>query len=40
MQKIGYDGTFLFEIAALTSPRETLEKARKARERMERLMLG
>jgi sugar phosphate isomerase/epimerase len=39
MQKIGYDGTFLFEIAAPTSPRETLEKARKARERMERLLV-
>jgi sugar phosphate isomerase/epimerase len=40
MQKIGYDGTFLFEIGAPASPRETLEKARKARERMERLMVG
>jgi sugar phosphate isomerase/epimerase len=40
IQKIGYDGTFLFEIAAHTSPRETLEKARKARARMERLLVG
>jgi sugar phosphate isomerase/epimerase len=38
VQKIGYDGTFLLEIAAHTSARETLEKARQAREKMERLL--
>jgi sugar phosphate isomerase/epimerase len=38
VQKIGYDGTLLLEIAAHASARETLEKARKAREKMERLL--
>lgn len=38
VQKIGYDGTLLLEIAAHGSPRETLARAQKARERMERLL--
>jgi sugar phosphate isomerase/epimerase len=38
VQKVGYDGTLLLEVAAHGSPRETLDKARKARERMERLL--
>jgi sugar phosphate isomerase/epimerase len=38
LQKVGYDGTMILEIAAHGSPRETLQKARKARERMERFL--
>jgi sugar phosphate isomerase/epimerase len=38
VQKIGYDGTFILEIAAHGPTRETLKKAQKARERMERLL--
>lgn len=38
VQKIGYEGALLFEIGAHGSPKQTLEKARKARERMERLL--
>ncbi len=38
VQKIGYDGTLLLEIAAHGSPRSTLEKARTARARMESLL--
>jgi sugar phosphate isomerase/epimerase len=38
VQKVGYDGTFLLEIAAHGSAKETLGKARRARERMERLL--
>jgi sugar phosphate isomerase/epimerase len=38
VQKVGYDGTLLLEIAAHGSARETLDKAQKARERMERLL--
>jgi len=38
IQKVGYDGTLLMEIAAHGSAKETLVKARKARERMERLL--
>ena len=38
MQKVGYEGTFLLEIAAHGSAKETLVKARKARERMERML--
>jgi sugar phosphate isomerase/epimerase len=40
VQKIGYDGTLLLEIAAHGSARETLQRARKARERMEKLLAG
>jgi sugar phosphate isomerase/epimerase len=38
IQKVGYDGTLLMEIAAHGSPKETLVKARNARERMEKLL--
>lgn len=38
VQKVGYDGTLLLEIAAHGSPKDTLQRARKARERMERLL--
>jgi sugar phosphate isomerase/epimerase len=38
IQKIGYDGTFVLEIAAHGSTKETLKRAQKARERMERLL--
>jgi sugar phosphate isomerase/epimerase len=37
-QKIGYDGPFIFEIVPDGSTKETLAKARKAREQMERLL--
>ena len=40
VQKIGFDGTLLLEIAAHGSPKETLARAQKARERMERLLHG
>ena len=38
VQKVGYDGTLLLEIAAHGSAKETLQKARKARERMQQLL--
>jgi sugar phosphate isomerase/epimerase len=40
IQKIGYDGTLLLEVAARgsSSSKETLQKARRARARMEQLM--
>ena len=38
LQKVGYDGTLLFEIAAHGSAKETLQRARKARGRIERLL--
>jgi sugar phosphate isomerase/epimerase len=40
VQKVGYDGTLLLEIAAHGSAKDTLQKARKAREKMERLLAG
>ena len=40
VQKVGYEGTLLFEIAAHGSLKETLAKAQKARERMERLLVN
>ena len=40
IQKIGYDGSLLFEIGAQGTPRETLQKARRARERFERLCMS
>jgi sugar phosphate isomerase/epimerase len=39
VQKVGYDGTLLFEIAAHGSAKETLARAQKTRERMERLLV-
>ena len=38
IQKVGYDGTLVLEIAAHGSAKDTLQRARKARERMERLL--
>jgi sugar phosphate isomerase/epimerase len=38
LQKVGYDGAMMLELAAHGSPRDTLQKARKARERMERFL--
>jgi sugar phosphate isomerase/epimerase len=38
IQKVGYDGTLLLEIAAHGSAKDTLQKARKAREKMEKLL--
>jgi sugar phosphate isomerase/epimerase len=38
VQKVGYDGTLLLEIAANGPPKATLTKAQKARQRMERLL--
>jgi sugar phosphate isomerase/epimerase len=38
VQKVGYEGMLMFEIAAHGSARETLQRMRKARERMERLL--
>jgi sugar phosphate isomerase/epimerase len=38
VQKIGYDGPFVLEIAAHGSAKETLARAQKARERMEKLL--
>ncbi len=38
VQKVGYDGTLLMEIAAHGSPKQTLARAQKARARMERLL--
>jgi sugar phosphate isomerase/epimerase len=38
VQKVGYDGTLLFELAAHGSAKETLARAKSARGRMERLL--
>lgn len=38
VQKVGYDGTLLLEIAAHGSAKDTLQKAQRARHRMERLL--
>jgi sugar phosphate isomerase/epimerase len=37
MQKIGFDGTYLFEVADTGSPAAVLEEARRARQRFERV---
>jgi sugar phosphate isomerase/epimerase len=37
IQKVGYEGTLLLEIAAHGSAKDTLQKARRAREKMERM---
>jgi sugar phosphate isomerase/epimerase len=39
VQKIGFDGTLLFELAAHGSPKETLQKAQRARQRMDALFV-
>jgi sugar phosphate isomerase/epimerase len=38
VQKVGYDGTLIFELESRGPAVDTLRKARKARERMERLL--
>lgn len=38
MQKIGYEGTYLFEVANTGSPAAVLEEARRARQRFERAL--
>jgi sugar phosphate isomerase/epimerase len=38
MQKIGYDGTYLMELANANTPAEVLEEARRARHRFERTL--
>jgi sugar phosphate isomerase/epimerase len=38
MQKIGYDGTYLMELANTGSPEAVLEHARRARQKFERLL--
>jgi sugar phosphate isomerase/epimerase len=38
VQKIGYDQTLLFEIAARGSPKDTLVRAQRAREKLTRLL--
>lgn len=39
IQKIGYDGTLLFELAETAPPREVLDKARQARTRFETMII-
>jgi sugar phosphate isomerase/epimerase len=38
MQKVGYEGTYLMEVANTGSATEVLERARRARERFEKLL--
>lgn len=38
MQKIGYDGTYLMELASATAPAPVLEEARRVRQRFERTL--
>jgi len=38
VQKVGYDGAIIFELAAQGPPKELLKSARRAREKMERLL--
>jgi sugar phosphate isomerase/epimerase len=38
MQKVGYDGTYLMELANTTTPADALTKARAARQRFEKLL--
>jgi sugar phosphate isomerase/epimerase len=39
IQKVGYDQALLFEVAAHGSPKETLVRAQRAREKLERMLL-
>ena len=39
LQKIGYDGTWLFEVANTSTPRTVLEKTEKARRQFEKLLV-
>ena len=38
LQKVGYDGTWLFEVANTSTPRAVLEKTEKARKRFDELL--
>jgi sugar phosphate isomerase/epimerase len=38
MQKVGYDGTYMMELANTSTPAEVLTKARAARQRFEKLL--
>jgi hypothetical protein len=38
VQKIGYDGPFMLEVVPKGSTKETLARARKARDRIEQIM--
>jgi sugar phosphate isomerase/epimerase len=38
LQKVGYEGVWLFELAATDTPRRVLERAQSARRRIERLL--
>ena len=38
MQKVGYEGTYLMEVANTSSPTQVLEEARRARERFDRAL--
>jgi sugar phosphate isomerase/epimerase len=38
MQKVGYDGTYLMELANLTTPAEVLQKAQAARKKFDKLL--
>jgi len=40
VQKVGYEGPFMFEIVPDGSTRDTLAKARRTREQMEKLLAG
>jgi sugar phosphate isomerase/epimerase len=40
LQKVGYDGALMFELAGSDEPRAVLERAAKARERMERILIA
>jgi sugar phosphate isomerase/epimerase len=37
-QKVGYDGVWMFELAGLDAPRRVLERAARARQKMEELL--
>jgi sugar phosphate isomerase/epimerase len=38
LQKVGYEGMWLFELAATDTPRRVLERAQSARRRLERFL--
>src|SRR5690606_33949941 len=40
LQKVGYDGAWMFELAATGSPKQVLDRAARARARFERLLEG
>ena len=39
LQKVGYEGMMLFEVADTSTPREVLGRARRARERFEQMLI-